>query len=63
MRSNRMMGLIGMAAAMSAASLVIDPRPRLSKDEPVRIDDEKTSRQRKRWLQKQARKQQRKHSR
>lgn len=47
---------IGLAAAM-AATMAAPPRP--SRDEPVRVDDEKHSRQRKRWLQKQARKQQR----
>lgn len=48
---------MGLAAAVAASMSVAPPRP--SRDEPVRIDDEKMSRQRKRWLQKQARKQQR----
>ena len=56
-------GLIGLSTigllAASAAAMSVQRQPRRAKDEPARVDDEKTGRQRKRWLQKQARKQQR----
>lgn len=52
---------MGLAAAVAASMSIAPPRP--ANKEPARVDDEKHSRQRKRWLQKQARKAQRAKSR
>lgn len=60
MRRSHMGLLAGAVAAMSmGASMVALPAPR--SDKTVSVDEEKTGRQRKRWLQRQARKQTRKY--
>ena len=64
MRS-RMMGLAAAAAMLSAGAMSIEPprqRVLVRDDHSPKVDEEKTSRQRKRWLQKQARKNMRRHS-
>jgi hypothetical protein len=61
MRRSHLSMMAAAAAAMSMAAVASPPPPPARQDKRTEIEGEKMSRQRKRWLERQARKQMRAH--